>query len=174
MAKDEKAKTKPAEAEPAAEGGGRKKTLFLVAGALVLIGGAVGGYFYWASTQKTKVEKAPVAAKTASQGKLLFYTLDPPFVANFEGVQSFRFLQVHVRISTRSQEVVDLMASIDPILRNDLLMLFGSQKAETLATREGKEGLRAEALKLVRGAVKNAGGDATLVDNIFFTSFVMQ
>lgn len=174
MAKDEKPKTKPAEAAPEAAGGGRKKILLLALVALLLIGGGIGGYFYWSSTQKAKVEKAPAAGKTTSQGKLLFYTLDPPFVANFEGIQSFRFLQVHVRISTRSQEAVDLMASIDPILRNDLLMLFGSQKAEVLATREGKEALRNDALKLVRGAVKNAGGDATLVDNIFFTSFVMQ
>jgi flagellar FliL protein len=66
------------------------------------------------------------------------------------------------------------MESIDPVIRNDLLMLFSAQNAEALATREGKEKLRADSLELVRKAVKNAGGNPGLVENVLFTSFVMQ
>lgn len=171
MAKEDKSKSKAE--TPAAEGqGGKKKLLLAVAGAVVVLGAAGGGYYFWSSKKAaapaaTKVE-APVATK------LLFYTLDPPFVANFEGVQSYRFLQVHVRVATRSQEVVDLLAANDPILRNDLLMLFSAQNAELLSTRAGKDKLRADSLDLVRKVVKTVGGDPKSVESVLFTSFVMQ
>lgn len=174
MAKDEKAKPKAGEGEPEASSGGKKKILLLGVAALVLTGGGVGGYFFWTSKKAEAPTAKPAESTQVPQGKLLFYSLDPPFVANFEGMQSFRFLQAHVRIATRSQEVVDLMASIDPVIRNDLLMLFSAQNAEVLATREGKEKLRTDALELVRKAVKNSGGDPKFVENVLFTSFVMQ
>jgi flagellar FliL protein len=174
VAKDEKAKTKGAEAEPEAPAGGKKKIVVIAAAAVLLVGGGVGGYFFWTSKKHAEAEAKPATSAQAPQTKLLFYTIDPPFVANFEGMQSFRFLQVHVRVSTRAQDVVDLMASIDPVIRNDLLMLFSAQNAEALGTREGKEKLRQDALELVRKAVKNSGGDPKLVENVLFTSFVMQ
>lgn len=174
MAKDDKSKTKAAEADPEAPAAGSKKWVLIGAAALVVLGAAGGGYFYWTSSKSTEEADQPAPKDQAPQAKLLFYTLDPPFVANFEGMQSFRFLQVHVRVSTRSQETLDLIGSIDPVIRNDLLMLFSAQNAEVLATREGKEKLRVDALELVRKAVKSSGGDPSLVENVLFTSFVMQ
>lgn len=170
MAKEEKPKAKGGEAPAAAET--KKKSLLIpIVGAVVVLGGAGGGYFYWTSQKATAV--APkVEAPVATQ--LLFHTLDPAFVANFEGVQAYRFLQVQVQIATRSKEVVDLLAANDPIIRNDLLMLFSAQSAEFLATKAGKDKLRADALELVRKAVKAVGGDPKAVESILFTSFVMQ
>jgi flagellar FliL protein len=66
------------------------------------------------------------------------------------------------------------MKNIQPVIRNDLLMLFGTQDAAQLATREGKEKLRDESLALVRKIVKAENGKPDTVDNVFFTSFVMQ
>jgi flagellar FliL protein len=60
------------------------------------------------------------------------------------------------------------------VVKNDLLLLFGGQKYEELATREGKEKLRADALEAVRGIVGKAGGKAATVEALYFTSFVMQ
>lgn len=174
MAKEEKAKPKTEkieETEGAEPGSGKKKLLLIAAAIVVLIGAGVGGYvFFGKSTHSTETAQKPADPQT----KLLFYTLDPPFVANFEGLQNYRFLQIHVRVSTRSQEIVDLLSANDPIIRNDLLMLFSAQNADVLATREGKEKLRTDALELVRKALKTAGGDPKAVDNVLFTSFVMQ
>jgi flagellar protein FliL len=85
-----------------------------------------------------------------------------------------RFLQIEVRLSSRELETVELMKANEPVIRNDLLMLFGAQDAAQLATREGKEKLRAESLALVRKIVKAEQGKPDTVDNVFFTSFVMQ
>lgn len=168
MAKDEKPKKGAEEAPPPKS---RKKALLMAGLAIVLIGGGAGGYFFWVG-QKAK----PAVSKPAPQAAapLQFFSLEPPFVANFEGIQGFRFLQVQVRIATRHLPTLELLTANEPILRNDLLMLFSGQNAEALSTAAGKEKLRSDALALVRQVVKTAGGDPKTVDSVLFTSFVMQ
>jgi flagellar FliL protein len=104
----------------------------------------------------------------------MFAALEPPFVVNFQGDQSQRFLQIEVRVASRELETIELLKANDPIIRNDLLMLFSAQDAAHLANREGKEKLRADALTQVRRIVKEAGGKDESVDSVLFTSFVMQ
>ena len=53
-------------------------------------------------------------------------------------------------------------------------MLFGNQDHATIGMREGKEGLRKQALDVIRGVVKAEGGNPELVEAVYFTSFVMQ
>jgi flagellar protein FliL len=157
-----------------AEGGaprkGKGKLILIIVLALVVVGGGVGGFLFWKSRQgdhKQAVEHKPVLP-------LQFVALDPPFVVNFQGQQTVRFLQIEVRLSSRELETVELMKANEPVIRNDLLMLFGAQDAAQLATREGKEKLRAESLALVRKIVKAEQGKPDTVDSVFFTSFVMQ
>ncbi len=59
-------------------------------------------------------------------------------------------------------------------MRNDLLLLFGNQKYAQLATREGKEALRSQALDDLRKVIGQAGGHPEQVEAVYFTSFVMQ
>jgi len=157
-----------------AEGGapkkGKGKLILIIVLALVVIGGGAGGVLFWKSRQgghTKEAEPKPVLP-------LQFVALDPPFVVNFQGQQTVRFLQIEVRLSSRELETVELMKANEPVIRNDLLMLFGAQDAAQLATREGKEKLRAESLALVRKIVKAEQGKPDTVDNVFFTSFVMQ
>ncbi len=93
---------------------------------------------------------------------------------NFEAEQLVRFLQVTVQVMSRDQGTVDLVKSNDPVVRNDLLLLFGNQSYTTISTREGKEKLRQLALEAVRKVVANAGGKPAMVEAVYFTSFVMQ
>jgi flagellar FliL protein len=85
-----------------------------------------------------------------------------------------RFLQVEVRLAAKDAETAELLKQNDPIVRNDLLMLFGNQDLAQLNLRNGKEHLRALALQAVRNVVRNVGGEPEKVDNVYFTSFVMQ
>jgi flagellar FliL protein len=157
-----------------AEGGapkkGKGKLILVIVAVLVLVGGGVGGFLFWKSRQGDhKKEPEPVPLLP-----LQFVALDPPFVVNFQGQQTVRFLQIEVRLSSRELATVELMKANEPVIRNDLLMLFGTQDAAQLATREGKEKLRADSLALVRKIVKAENGKPESVDNVFFTSFVMQ
>jgi len=75
---------------------------------------------------------------------------------------------------TRDPQTVELLHANDPAVRNDLLLLFGNQRYEVIATREGKETLRKQALDVARHVVAQAGGTPDRVEAVYFTSFVMQ
>ncbi|MCU0759138.1 MAG: flagellar basal body-associated FliL family protein [Steroidobacteraceae bacterium] len=170
MAKAEAAAVELADGD-APKKGGKGKLILIAALALVVVGGGAGGFFYWKSTQggahaKQEEPKAVLP--------LQFVPLDPPFVVNFSGQQTVRFLQVEVRLASRELETIERMKANEPVIRNDLLLLFGQQEAAELATREGKEKLRNAALEQVRRIVKAEGGKPETVDSVYFTSFVMQ
>ncbi len=148
----------------------RKKLLAIVGGTLLLVGLGVGGWLFW----QHKIAEAATPAAAPPPMPLIYLALDPPFIANFEDGQAARFLQVDVRVSSRAPETIDLIRNNEPLLRNDLLMLFGTQSASELGSRAGKDRLRAESLATVRRIVKSLGGKPESVDAVLFASFVMQ
>ncbi len=185
-----------APAEPAAPAGGKKKMMFIIVGVLliVLLGGAGGAYFKMkgSSGDDEAADAESGAANTAKGGKkaksaekktekkiepkaaAIYVGFEPPFVVNFPPDSTVKFLQLTVQIMTREATIEHAIKANDPAIRDALLTLFGQQTAEKLATPEGKEELRAQALQAVRGVIKREGGDAEKVEAVYFTSFVMQ
>jgi flagellar FliL protein len=160
-----------APAAEAAPAGKSKKTLIIVMvlAVLLLAGGGVGAWFAFAPHGKKHQ-----AAKQEPPAPALYVALDPPFVVNFESDQQVRFLQVTAQLMSRDPITIELMKTNDPVVRNDLLMLFGGQKYSVVSTREGKEALRTQTLAAVRKIVADAGGKPEKVEAVYFTSFVMQ
>jgi flagellar protein FliL len=158
----------------AAEGAAPKKSKKLLiiglAAFVVLAGGGAAAFMLMGHTDPNK----KVEAKKEPAKPPLYVALDPPFVVNFQGDQIVRFLQVTVQVLTREPETQELLKVNDPVVRNDLLMLFGNLKYEVVATNEGKEKLRQDALKSIRHIVTTNGGKAESIENVYFTSFVMQ
>jgi flagellar FliL protein len=150
-----------------------KGLLFAIIGAVVVLGGGGAAYFMLG---KKDPEAEKKAAERAAPAKLpaQFIEMAPPFVVNFEGNASARFLQVQVQLMTREPEMVEFLEHNTPIIRNDLLLLFGNKKVEEVNTTEGKEALRAAALEAVRKIVKDEGSKPEGVEAVYFTSFVMQ
>ncbi len=163
-------------AAPAKDTSRRKLfVIIVVSAALVLLGLAVGAAWWLAAGKRPAAPPAsePKAAPPPS-GPPLFLALDPPFVVNFDSEQAVRFLQIAVQVETRDPATIELLKTNDPVVRNDLLLLFGGQKYAQLSTREGKEALRSQALEDVRKVVLAAGGHSERVEAVYFTSFVMQ
>lgn len=164
----------------AAAGGSKKKLLILVAAGVVVLGGGAGAWLMLGGKHeeaggKGKDAKEHVAEKhEAPKGPPLFLAMDPPFVVNFQSEQAVRFLQVTAQVMTRDLKTLEELKAADPIIRNDLLLLFGNQKQEEVSTLEGKEKLRQAALEAVRKVVKDNGGEEKNVEAVYFTSFVMQ
>ena len=75
---------------------------------------------------------------------------------------------------THDPKTVEALKASDPIIRNDLLLLFSNQKAADLASNAGKENLRAAALETVRKVLAANDGKPEKVDAVLFTTFVMQ
>ena len=167
-----------AEVVPAKKSGASVLVIILSA---LLAAGAAGGGVYFLTASKGKDAAASdeeaggdKAKDKVPKGPAAYVKLDPPFVANFEAKGQNRFLQVSVEVMTRDPVTADLIKLHDPMIRNDLLMLFGNQQYENISTREGKDKLRLEALSLVGKVIAAEGGDAKKVEQLYFTSFVMQ
>lgn len=161
-ATDGEGSTKPAK--------GRSK-LLLVAGLLVTVAASGGGFWFWKS--HSGGERAE-QSKQEPLAPLQFHAIDPAFVVNFQSPGGARFLQVEVRVGSRDAKTIALLKANDPVIRNDLLLLFGAQDQASLSTREGKEKLRADTLAAVRRIIKAEGGEPERAEAVFFTSFVMQ
>ena len=149
-----------------------KKWLIIgIAAFLVLAGGGAAALMLMgngnAHGKKSVKAQEPLAPP-------LYVALDPPFVVNFEGEQLVRFLQITVQVMTRDPASVELLKANDPVVRNDLLLLFANQKYDVVATRAGKEKLRADALTAIRQVVQSGGGKSEHIEQVYFTSFVMQ
>jgi flagellar protein FliL len=162
----------PAGAEAAATGGKRRiPWLFIVIGVAVLAVGVGAALFL------THASSRAHGAKTTAHkpsGPPLYLALDPPFVVNFQADQLVRFLQVSVEVMSRDPATLDLLKSNDPVVRNDLLILFANQKYTVISTPAGKEQLRADALAAIRKDLAQTGGDPNKLEAVYFTSFVMQ
>jgi len=160
------------EAAPAADAPKKKGKLLYIIIALLLVGGAVGGWLAFkpkadgAAAEKSEKQKPAAAA--------LYFKFDPAFVVNFGGEGSARYLQVMVETMTRDPIMLDLIKNNEPAVRNDLVLLFSSQENAALLSNEGKERLRQAALEAIRKVVAGEGGDPKLIESVYFTSFVIQ
>jgi len=119
----------------------------------------------------------PVAAAGAhgeeGGGKAsVFYAIDPPLVVNFEDGSAVRFLQITMEVMAHDPKVIESVTKNIPLIRNNLLLLMSNRNYESLMSREGKEGLRKEALAEVNAVQKKQGGEP--IDDLLFTTFVVQ
>ncbi len=150
-----------------------KGMLFAIIGAVVVLGGGGAAWFLLGGKkddEHAKEAEHAAAVKLPAQ----FIEMAPPFVVNFEANASARFLQVQVQLMTRDPHMKEFLEHNSPIIRNDLLLLFGNKKVEEVNTTEGKEALRAAALEAVRKIVKDEGSKPEALEAVYFTSFVMQ
>jgi flagellar FliL protein len=178
------AEAPPAAPAPEAKPRSKKMLIIVIAAVVVLMGGGVGAYFVFGHKgEEQSAEQGKQGGKEKGKGKkaeevkkgpAIYVKLDPPFVVNFDANGVMRFLQVTVEVMTRDAAAAELIKSNDPMIRNDLLLLFGNQPSSAVTTLEGKEKLRADALAVVAKVVSAEGGDGKKVEQLFFTSFVMQ
>ena len=149
------------------KGGGMTLIILAVVGVLVL-GGVTFAALYFAGILGGDEAAAPVA-----KAPPIYLPMEPPFVVNFDADADVRFMQITLQVSARNQQVIDQVKEHGPAIRNGLVMLFSSQDPVTLNTRDGKEALRKQSLDEINKVLKEQSG-LTGVENVYFTSFVMQ
>ena len=181
-----------------AEGNAKAKTkqpwlviAVIALSSILVLAAAVGGTVYFMSGGTQKVSGAAGKATTEDSADAEnsadadsedkkdkpapanYVSLDPPFVVNFEGNSSARFLQINVEVMSRKIEYAEHIKKHMPVIRNNLVLLFGSQTYDKVSTLKGKEELREKALAEVQKILEEETGD-TGVEALYFTSFVMQ
>ncbi len=174
MAEKETKETKPS--------GNGKIILFAVVGAVLLSAMVGGGVFYFMNAKgehKGDSKSAPVAHVEEEEAvgfnrPAFYFSLAPAFVVNFQSKEKqVRFLKVELDGVTRQEATLEEIKTHMPMIRNSLVMLFSKQVYEDLLDPDGKEELRKSARKVVQKVLKKETGKKG-VEDIFFTSFVMQ
>lgn len=112
-------------------------------------------------------------------GPPIYLALDPPLVASIDDGDAIRFVQITVEVMSRKESTLKAVVNHTPVIRNNLLMLLGRKEVSELASSEGKEKLRQEALAEVQSVLeemtpKNPKEPLGELEDLYFTSFVVQ
>lgn len=121
-----------------------------------------------ANAPATEVGSAPVAKQPA-----LYQPLEPAFTVNYAQDGRQRYMQVHVVLMGRDPAAMKTVAEHLPLIRNELVMLFGNADFQSLSTAAGKEALREQATAAVQTLMEQELGQA-VIESVLFTNLVLQ
>ena len=124
---------KPAEPKKS----GKKKLIIMVAAGLLIAGGAGGGGWYFSQRGHGAEGKQAHVEEKKPAKKALFTPLDP-FTVNLQDGRGERFAQIGVTLQTDDPMVEAEIKERLPAVRNAILLLISSRRAEELLTDEGK------------------------------------
>lgn len=166
------AKEQPqAEEEQAA--GGKKKMIIIIVGALLLVGIAVGAtLFLMGGNESPDTAAAEQEPPKPVKGDPSYVELKP-FTVNLGPEDPVGFLQVQINVLTYFSDVAKEVETNKPLIRNNLTLLFGQQKSEDLRSQEGKQKLQQQVKESIQQVIDKYGSGGE-IDNVFFTTFVMQ
>jgi flagellar FliL protein len=189
MAKQESKETKTPAAE-AAKPAKSKMTLVLMV-LLILVAGAAGffGWKYFTASKadaaahgdeathdedhnedsKSAKSKKKKKIKAGEEGATISFE---PFLVNLADKEASRYLKTSVRLLVSEKEVAESIAKGDvliPKMRDTILTLLSTKRADEITSNEGKEKLKHEILERVNEYLPNEA-----VQEVFFTDFVVQ
>ena len=82
-------------------------------------------------------------------------------------------MQITLEVMATDQVSINSVREHIPVIRNSLILLFGSSVYEEVVTREGKEQLLADGLVEVQRIMTEKVGDHE-VEALYFTGLVIQ
>lgn len=154
----------------ASKGGGKGKLIIIGALAGVLLLGG-GGAAAWVLMGK-KAEHGEADKKVAQKKMPVFVDLET-FTVNVKDQDDERFMQVKLVAEVKDAPAGEMIKTLMPSVRNEILLLLGSKQVAEISTREGKEKLAQE---IVASANKILEGTpaANTVEGVNFTHLIIQ
>lgn len=112
-------------------------------------------------------------------GESAYLPLAPAFVVNFRPGPNgekprAKFMSVEIEVLPASPAVGEKIKGNMPLVRNAVIMLLSEKTYDELVTPEGKEELRKEMIAKMQAVLKKPTKKKKSIEDIFFTSFVMQ
>ncbi len=175
MAEEETETETEIETNEEESGAGRSKLIVI---SVVIVVLAVGGYFatpYIMNVVSPPVDTdAELADETDTSNPALFASLHPPLVVNFKDAYGdAHFMQITMEVMAREQGIIDHVRNHAAVIRNSLILMYGSVDYDFVITRAGKEKMLADALEEIQTIVETETGE-TGVESVFFTSLIIQ
>jgi flagellar protein FliL len=164
------------EAKPAADAApkkGSKKLIIIAAAAVALLAGGGGGAYVFLGKHKEADAAAAdehKAEKKVEKKAPVFVNLDP-FTVNLQDEDGGHYLQVGIVLEASDAAMVEQIKVQMPVIRNRILLLLSSKRAEELLTLKGKQALAEEIANESRQplGIKEKG-----IEGVYFASFVIQ
>lgn len=159
----------PEELEEVPTKRGRLPLLF---GLVLFVLAGLGGAYFWHARNAAKDASGALAGESKPE---IYLPLEPAFVVTFrEGDgDALRYLQVGVTLMSHDPAAISVAKDADPVVRDNLVALFSSQKFDVVSEAAGRQKLQADALVAVRKIVAKRLGRPG-IEALYFTSFVIQ
>ncbi|GAB4473023.1 MAG: flagellar basal body-associated protein FliL [Burkholderiaceae bacterium] len=149
---------------------GKSKLLLIVGvgAALAAAGGGAAAYLLIGRKDAVHVaEQKPQPRKTP-----VFVDLES-FTVNLRDDDDDRFMQVKLVAEMRDAAAGEMLKTMMPAVRSEILLLLGSKKAADLATREGKEKLAQEIIAAANKPLERTPAEKG-VEAVNFTHMIIQ
>lgn len=101
-----------------------------------------------------------------------YHTIEAPFTSNLNN--SDAFVQLSIGVSTYYDvRVIDAVKAHEPAIRSAVLMQLAAADDLMLSTPEGRQQLQRDLTRVVNAVLRERTGFGG-IDNVYFTSFVVQ
>ncbi|NMY42115.1 flagellar basal body-associated protein FliL [Pseudomonas sp. WS 5013] len=105
--------------------------------------------------------------------KVAYYSLVPALVGNFGAGPKLKFYKADIALRVTGTEAEEKVEHHEPLIRNQLVMLFSQQSDASMADEAAKEKLRQEALKQVQDVLTQEEGKP-IVEDLLFNNLIIQ
>lgn len=105
--------------------------------------------------------------------KIIYVGIVPALVGNYSSGMKMKFYKADISLKVIGSEAEEKVKYHEPLIRNQLVMLFSQQTDETLGTQDAKETLRQEALKQVQQVLQQEEGKP-YVEDLLFNNLILQ
>ncbi|CAN7346153.1 flagellar basal body-associated protein FliL [Pseudomonas sp. LjRoot71] len=112
-------------------------------------------------------------AKEGAAPVVSYVTLVPALVGNFGEGPKLKFYKADLSLRVTGADVEAKVKHHEPLIRNQLVMLFSQQTEQAMAAPGARETLRAEALKQVQEILTQEEGKP-LVEDLLFNNLIIQ
>ncbi|WP_447594921.1 flagellar basal body-associated protein FliL [Aquipseudomonas campi] len=109
----------------------------------------------------------------AAGPQVAYYNLVPALVGNFGSGPRLKFYKADIALRVSGSEAEGRVRHHEPLIRNQLVMLFSEQTEDSMSSQEAKEALRQEALKQVQAVLLQEEGKP-LVEDLLFNNLIIQ
>lgn len=172
-----KKKEEAQEAGEAKPAGGKKKLIIMIVVALATIGISVGAtiFFLGGSSKHDAPAEGADAHETeaaAGKGPALYLAIEPAFLVTLDDNGRQRYMKVDLSVQAREKASVDAVTHHMPLIRSRVLSTYSSTNFAEIQTDQGKQKMIEKTLAEINGVLKAEG--APLIENVFFTNFVLQ
>ncbi len=121
----------------------------------------------------TQAEEEEPKEGEAAAPQVAYFSLVPALVGNFGAGPKLKFYKADIALRVNAGEDESKVQYHEPLIRNQLVMLFAQQTEEGLNAPNAKETLRQEALKQVQAVLTQEEGKP-LVDDLLFNNLILQ